>query len=271
MDLIHPHTATEVADATRVASAEGIRLLVVGGRRHIDKGNPVEVDAELWTTSLDRPIAYDPAEMLCVVEAGVRIRDLAAWLAEGGQEWPVDAPGDATVGGVIAADAALPRQLRVGTLRDTVVEMHVVTGDGRHVRSGARTVKNVTGFDLHRLLTGSLGTHVVITQVALKVRPLPNAARNMVTADHRVEHSLPRARGGAARRLAGRGRRAGIRARRPHLLPRRSGIPAAAVQQGTDRGRGGGRALSLARLDGRPCFVSRVHRRGLRVGALHGR
>ncbi len=187
MDLIHPHTAAEVADATHVASAEGIRLLVVGGRRHIDKGNPVEVDAELWTTSLDRPIAYDPAEMLCVVEAGVRIRDLAAWLAEGGQEWPVDAPGDATVGGVIAADAALPRQLRVGTLRDTVVEMHVVTGDGRHVRSGARTVKNVTGFDLHRLLTGSLGTLGVITQVALKVRPLPKAARTLVTADGGVE------------------------------------------------------------------------------------
>ena len=187
MDLIHPHTPGEVADTVRAASADGTRLLIVGGRTHMDKGNPAEIDAELWTTSLDRPVAYDPAEMLCVVEAGVRIHDLAELLAEGGQEWPVDAPRDATVGGVIAADAALPRQLRVGTLRDTVVEMVVVTGDGRRVRSGARTVKNVTGFDLHRLLTGSLGTLGVITQVALKVRPLPKAARTVVSADGGLE------------------------------------------------------------------------------------
>ena len=187
MDLIHPHTAGEVAEALRTASAGGTRLLVVGGRQHIDKGNPTEVDGELWTTLLDRTIAYDPAEMLCVVEAGMRIRDLMAMLAEGGQEWPVDAPGDATVAGVIAADVALPRQLRVGTLRDTVVEMDLVMGDGRHVRSGARTVKNVTGFDIHRLLTGSLGTLGVITQVALKVRPLPKAVRTLVTAEGGLE------------------------------------------------------------------------------------
>jgi len=187
MDLIHPHTAAEVADVLRAASAKGVRLLVVGGRQHIDKGNPVEIDAELWTTGLDRPVAYDPAEMLCVVEAGVRIHDLNELLADGGQEWPVDAPSDATVGGVIAADVALPRQLRVGTLRDTVVEMEIVTGDGRRVRSGARTVKNVTGFDLHRLLTGSLGTLGVITQVALKVRPLPKAARTLVTEEGGIE------------------------------------------------------------------------------------
>jgi glycolate oxidase FAD binding subunit len=187
MDLIHPHTAAEVADVLRAASADGVRVLPVGGRTHMDKGNPVEVDAELWTTGLDRGVAYDPAEMLCVVEAGARIHDLTDLLAEGGQEWPVDAPSDATVGGVIAADVAVPRQLRVGTLRDTVVEMEVVTGDGRRVRSGARTVKNVTGFDLHRLLTGSIGTLGVITQVALKVRPLPKAARTLVTADGGIE------------------------------------------------------------------------------------
>jgi glycolate oxidase FAD binding subunit len=183
MDLIHPHNAADVADALRHASAHGTRALVVGGRQHIDKGNPSEVDVELWTTLLDAVVAYDPAEMLCVVEAGMRVRDLRSMLAGGGQEWPVDAPGDATVGGVIAADVALPRQLRVGSLRDTVVEMNLVTGDGRHVRSGARTVKNVTGYDLHRLLTGSLGTLGVITQVALKVRPLPKAARTLVTRD----------------------------------------------------------------------------------------
>ena len=100
-------------------------MLVVGGRQHVDKGNPSEIDAELWTTLLDERVAYEPAEMLCVVEAGMRIRDLSSLLAEGGQEWPVDAPGDATVGGVIATGGPTIRQLRVGTMRDSVVEMEV--------------------------------------------------------------------------------------------------------------------------------------------------
>jgi len=72
-------------------------------------------------------------------------------------------------------------------MRDTVVEMEVVTGDGRLIKSGARTVKNVTGYDVHRLLTGSLGTLGVIVQVALKVRPLPKATRTLVTEEGGVE------------------------------------------------------------------------------------
>jgi glycolate oxidase FAD binding subunit len=187
VDLIHPHGKRDLAESLRAASEAGTRVQIVGGRQHIDKGEPVEVDTELWTTLLDDRVAYDPAEMLCVVEAGMRIRDLTSLLAEGGQEWPVDAPDDATVGGVIATGGPTPRQLRVGTMRDTVVEMEVVTGDGRLVRSGARTVKNVTGYDVHRLLTGSLGTLGVIVQVALKVRPLPKASRTLVTRDGGVE------------------------------------------------------------------------------------
>ena len=187
MDLIHPHTKRDVADALREASAAGTRILIVGGRQHADKGMPTEVDAELWTTVLDDRVAYDPAEMLCVVEAGMRIRDLRSLLAEGGQEWPVDAPDDATVGGVIATGPPTIRQLRVGAMRDTVVEMEVVTGDGRIVKSGARTVKNVTGYDVHRLMTGSLGTLGVIVQVAIKVRPLPKATKTLATDDGGIE------------------------------------------------------------------------------------
>jgi glycolate oxidase FAD binding subunit len=187
VDLIHPSDETAVVDALRGASDAGTRLRVVGGRRHTDAATSNDADAELWTTALDRVVAHDPAEMLCVVEAGMRLGELRRLLAEGGQEWPVDEPDDATVGGVIAADVALPRQLRVGCLRDTVVEMAFVTGDGRRIRSGARTVKNVTGYDLHRLLTGSVGTLGVITQVALKVRPLPKSARTLVTREGGVE------------------------------------------------------------------------------------
>ncbi len=180
MDLIHPSSRADVTDAVREANAARRRLLVVGGRRHVDKGNPCEVDAELWTTQLDALVSYEPAEMIAVVEAGMRIGALNRLLADGGQEWPSDAPDDATVGGVIASGASSVRRLKVGALRDTVLETELVTGGGRFVRSGARTVKNVTGYDLHRLVAGSLGTLAIVVQVALKVRPLPQMRRTLL-------------------------------------------------------------------------------------------
>jgi glycolate dehydrogenase FAD-binding subunit len=181
VDLIHPHSKHDVVEALRNASSEGTRVLSVGGRTHMDRGNASEVDAELWTTMLNEVVAYEPAEMLAVIESGTRVLDLQATLGEGGQEWPVDAPPGATVGGVIAVGVSSPRRLRVGHVRDTVVELELVTGDGRLVKSGARTVKNVSGYDLHRLATGSLGTLGVVVQVALKLRPLPKARRTIVT------------------------------------------------------------------------------------------
>ncbi len=187
MDLIHPHAKHDVVDAMRDAASHGHRVLVVGGRMHMDRGNPCEVDTELWTTMLDEVGAYEPAEMLAVVEAGMRIGDLQTLLAKHGQEWPVDAPSDATVGGVIAAGVSSFRRLRVGYVRDTVVEIEMVTGDGRLVKSGARTVKNVTGYDLHRLATGSLGTLGVIVQVAVKLRPRPQARRKLTVEGNGLE------------------------------------------------------------------------------------
>ncbi len=179
MDLIHPTSKREVVDAVRDANEGAQRLLVIGGRRHADKGNPSEIDAELWTTQLNDVVAYEPAEMLAVVGAGMRVGALNQLLAGGGQEWMSDLPPDATVGGVIASAASSPRRLKLGAVRDTMVEAEVVTGDGRFVRSGARTVKNVTGYDLHRLVAGSLGTLAILVQVAIKVRPLPQARRTL--------------------------------------------------------------------------------------------
>jgi glycolate dehydrogenase FAD-binding subunit len=179
METLHPDTKTEVAEMLAGLSAEGTRTQIVGGRRHMGRAPSRDTGAELWTTQLDRVIAYDPAEMIAVVEAGMRIRELERVLAGGDQEWPVDAHPDATVGGVIAAGVTGMRRLRTGLMRDTVVELELVTGDGRLIRSGARTVKNVTGFDVHRLATGSLGSLGAIVQVALKVRPVPKMRRTL--------------------------------------------------------------------------------------------
>lgn len=183
MDLIEPSSTPQVREALREASQGGRRVSIVGGRTHLDKGNATEVDLELGMGGLDRVIAYDPAEMLAVVEAGMRIGDLRRVLAEGGQEWPVGASDHATVGGTIATAPSSPRRLRMGPLRDTVVEMELVIGEGRIVRSGARTVKSVAGYDVHRLATGSLGTLGAIVQVAVKVRPLPKARRVVRTSE----------------------------------------------------------------------------------------
>ena len=148
-------------------------------------------------TDLDRVVSHDPEEMLAVVEAGIGVGALRQVLAEGGQEWPSDAPRRChdrrhDRGGRVLAppaqDGPTPRQRRGARL---------VTGDGRLVRSGARTVKSVQGYDLHRLATGSLGTLGAIVQVAVKVRPLPKARRLVVSAAGGLEagrtllHAVP--------------------------------------------------------------------------------
>ena len=101
MVLITPSTVDEVRDALRSASGRGTRIGIVGGRTHADRGDPAGVDDELTVAALDRVVAYDPAEMLAVVEAGITVGRLREVLAGGGQEWPADAPADATVGGTI--------------------------------------------------------------------------------------------------------------------------------------------------------------------------
>ncbi len=102
------------------------------------------------------------------------MQELDAALAEHGQECPLDPrDGAATVGGVLACGLSGPRRLRTGPVRDRVLEVHLVTGDGQVVRGGGPTVKNVTGYDLPRLLVGSLGTLGVLTQVTLRTQPRP--------------------------------------------------------------------------------------------------
>jgi len=179
-ETVHPVTTVDVSEALRLATRRGVPVLPVGGRRHLDRGNPGPVDLELWTTQLDRVASYEPAEMIAIVGSGMRVGALQDMLADGGQEWPVDAPVDATVGGVIAAGVSSPRRLAVGQVRDSVLRVELVTGDGRIVRAGAPTVKQSAGYGITRAMVGSLGTLGVLTEVAIKVRPLPKARRALV-------------------------------------------------------------------------------------------
>ena len=112
--------------------------------------------------------------MTVTVLGGTPVATLAAALAEHGQECPLD-PRDpaATVGGVLACGLSGHRRLRQGPVRDRVLEVRFLTGDGRIVKGGGPTVKNVTGYDLPRLFVGSLGTLGVIVQVTLRTQPKP--------------------------------------------------------------------------------------------------
>jgi glycolate oxidase FAD binding subunit len=119
-------------------------------------------------------LTYDPADLTVTVAAGTTVTELITVLAAEGQECVLD-PRDptATVGGILAAGLTGHRRLRHGPLRDRVLEVRFVTADGRLVKGGGPTVKNVSGFDLPRLLVGSLGTLGVIVQATLRCQPRP--------------------------------------------------------------------------------------------------
>lgn len=124
-------------------------------------------------------VAYEPAEMVVRVRAGTTVAELDAALAQGDQMVPLDpaVPERATVGGVLAAGESGLRRLRYGPVRDTLLEVRYVSADGRMVKAGGPVVKNVSGFDLCRLLVGSRGTLGVIAEVVLRVHPRPPVAR----------------------------------------------------------------------------------------------
>jgi glycolate oxidase FAD binding subunit len=170
--------ATMTLDDLCATVAGASALAAVGSRTHWEVGGPPPAaDDVVLVGAPDGVAVYDPADLTVTVGAGTRCADLAAVLAEHGQECPLD-PRDpsATVGGVLAAGLSGHRRLRYGPVRDRVLEVRFVTADGRVVKGGGPTVKNVSGFDLPRLLVGSLGTVGMLVQVTLRCQPQPVAA-----------------------------------------------------------------------------------------------
>jgi glycolate oxidase FAD binding subunit len=150
-----------------------------GGATALDYGGlPRRPGIAIDTRSLDRVIDYPHADMTITVEAGIRASTLHAVLAEKGQRLLIDLPqaDRATLGGVYATNTSGPRRFGFGRPRDQIIGVSFVTSEGVVVKGGGRVVKNVAGYDLPKLLTGSLGTLGIITQLTLKVRPLPEAS-----------------------------------------------------------------------------------------------
>ena len=192
MDL-SPDSIDAVAAILAEASAAHRPLAPVGGGTRSRRG-AVGVPAEpLSLAGLDALVEYEPADLTVTVGGGMPVRRLAALLAEQGQCWPqADVREGSTVGGVLAAGASARSRLRHGAVRDSLLEVVLVTGDGRVIKGGARTVKAVSGYDLPRLAVGSLGTLGVVVQATLKLWPLPEA-RAWFAAEGSVEERLAHA------------------------------------------------------------------------------
>lgn len=176
LPIHQPTSVSELGKLVRQTASENQAVYPIGGRTYLGFGFPpkkpgVAVDL----TRLDQVIDYPARDMTITVQAGITVRRLQEVLATENQRLPVDIPltDRATLGGALAVNASGPRRYGYGTLRDYVIGISVVNDEGQETKAGGRVVKNVAGYDLCKLYIGSLGTLGVITQVTLKVRPLP--------------------------------------------------------------------------------------------------
>ena len=172
----HPATPDELA-AFLLENAQGENrpLIPVGGGTWLDYGRPVSAGVKLHTSGLAQVRDYPVRDMTVTVEAGLTLSRLSEILAEERQQIPVDfpQPEEATIGGAIAANVSGPRRFGLGTLRDYLIGIEAVDAKGRVFHAGGRVVKNVAGYDLCKLMVGSWGTLAVLTEVTLKVVPIP--------------------------------------------------------------------------------------------------
>ncbi|HKI21522.1 MAG TPA: FAD-binding oxidoreductase, partial [Isosphaeraceae bacterium] len=159
--------------------ALGHAIYPQGGKTSLDYGRaPARPGVAIDTTPISRLIDYPFADMTITVQAGMTLSALRQILAEHHQRVLVDAPfpDRATLGGIYATSTTGPRRYAAGRPRDQIVGVSFVTSGGVVVKGGGRVVKNVAGYDFPKLLTGSLGTLGIITQMTLKVRPIPEAS-----------------------------------------------------------------------------------------------
>jgi glycolate oxidase FAD binding subunit len=174
---------SDLSDEAVCAAIRGAASVrVVGAGTHAEVGG--QVDAATEVRAGTGIVRFEPADMTVRVRAGTPVRELADALAERRQECVLDPRSpDATVGGVVATGLSGLRRLRHGPLRDVVLEVRFATGDGRVVRGGGPTVKNVTGYDIPRLMVGSMGTLGVLLDVTLRTRPVEDVAVWCATAE----------------------------------------------------------------------------------------
>jgi glycolate oxidase FAD binding subunit len=193
-----PGSTEEAAAALRAAAEHDLAVVPRGGGSRLGWGAPPSrCDLVVDMTRMDAVVEHAAGDLVARLQAGARMGDVAAVLADAGQEIALDVPAGATAGGIVASGLAGPRRLRYGSPRDLLIGITIVRADGTVARSGGKVVKNVAGYDLGKLFAGSAGTLGLITEVTFRLHPLP-AARVFVTAEFAAASSASDAVAAAA-------------------------------------------------------------------------
>jgi glycolate oxidase FAD binding subunit len=181
--------AADVEQAVRSALAGEQPLEIIGHGSKRQIGQPMATNALLDLSDLNAVTAYEPNELIITVQAGAPLADVLSLIDSKNQQFafePINTsmllgtPDIGTIGGMIGAGLAGPRRIKAGGARDHLLGAHAVSGFGDSFKAGGRVVKNVTGYDLCKLLAGSWGTLAVMTEVTLKVMPRPESERTVM-------------------------------------------------------------------------------------------
>jgi glycolate oxidase FAD binding subunit len=188
VDTLKVRDAKDVEEVVRAAIAGEQPLEIVGHGTKRTIGQPMATNALLDLSALNAVTSYEPNELIITVQAGAPLADVQSLIDSKNQQFafePIDAtpllgtPGLGTIGGMVGAGLAGPRRIKAGGARDHLLGAHGVSGFGESFKAGGRVVKNVTGYDLCKLLAGSWGTLAVMTEVTLKVMPRPESERTL--------------------------------------------------------------------------------------------
>ena len=189
MDTLRVRDAKDVEEVVRAAIANEQPLEIIGHGSKRGIGHAMVTNAVLDVSALNAITAYEPNELIVTLQAGAPLADVLSLIDAKNQQFAFEpmntapllgTPPSGTIGGMIAAGLAGPRRIKAGGARDHLLGAHAVSGFGDSFKTGGKVVKNVTGYDLCKLLAGSWGTLSVITEVTLKVMPKPEAERTLL-------------------------------------------------------------------------------------------
>jgi glycolate oxidase FAD binding subunit len=186
---IAPASTEEIAAVLRYASRNSISVAPCGSGTKQSWGNPIHPSLILHTHRLNTVREHTWQDMTCIVQAGCVWSSLQASLAKHGQFVALDPlwPDRATIGGIAATNDSGSLRLRYGSLRDLIIGMTIVLADGTIARSGGKVVKNVAGYDLHKLMTGAFGTLGIITEVNFRLHSIPRHVQSFTISSEDFE------------------------------------------------------------------------------------
>lgn len=173
---VYPQTEEEISSILKFANDNGKTVFVEGnGTKNGFGGLTESADILLSLSNYKGIVEHVVGDMTLTVKAGTNFKELQEYLAQFNQKISLDpyCPESSTIGGIIAANDSGPKRLGYGSSRDVVIGLRIVYPDGKVIRSGGRVVKNVAGYDMNKLFIGSMGTLGVISEVTVKLRPLP--------------------------------------------------------------------------------------------------